>query len=43
MTLDEMIEALVEAVREAKKARDSGLHAKTFEASMRDRNRCNGQ
>jgi ParB/RepB/Spo0J family partition protein len=43
MTLDEMIEALVEAVREAKKARDSGLHAKTFEASMRDRNRRNGQ
>jgi len=39
MTLDEMIEALIEAGREARKARDMGLHAKTFEASMRDRNR----
>ena len=39
MTLDEMIDALVEASKEARKARDLGLHAKTFEASMRDRHR----
>jgi ParB family chromosome partitioning protein len=39
MTLDEMIDALVEACKEARRARDQGLHAKTFEASMRDRHR----
>ena len=43
MTLDEVIEALVEATKEARKARDQGLHAKTFEASMRDRHRPKGQ
>ncbi len=37
MTLDEMIDSLVEATKETRKARDQGLHAKTFEASMRDR------
>lgn len=37
LSLDEMIDALVEASKEARKARDQGLHAKTFEASMRDR------
>lgn len=37
MTLDEMIDALVEASKEARRARDQGLHVKTFEASMRDR------
>ncbi|MBC7819948.1 MAG: ParB/RepB/Spo0J family partition protein [Planctomycetaceae bacterium] len=39
MSLDEVIDALVEASKEARKARDQGLHAKTFEASMRDRHR----
>jgi ParB family chromosome partitioning protein len=39
LTLDEAIEALIEASKEARKARDQGLHAKTFEASMRDRYR----
>ena len=39
MTLDEMIEALAEAAKEAKKARDQGLDAKTFQSVMRDRAR----
>jgi ParB/RepB/Spo0J family partition protein len=39
MTLDEMIEALAEAAKEAKKARDQGLDAKTFQNVMRDRAR----
>lgn len=43
MTLDEIIDALVEASKEARKARDQGLHAKTFEASMRDRHRPKAQ
>jgi ParB/RepB/Spo0J family partition protein len=39
LTLDEMVDALIEASKEARKASDRGLHAKTFEASMHDRNR----
>jgi ParB family chromosome partitioning protein len=39
MTLDELIEALAEAGKEARKARDQGLHVKTFAASLRDRHR----
>ena len=39
ISLDEMIEALAEAAKEAKKARDQGLDAKTFQAVMRDRSR----
>jgi ParB family chromosome partitioning protein len=39
MTLDEMIDALAEASKEAKKARDQGLDAKTFQNVMRDRAR----
>ncbi len=39
MTLDEMIDSLVEASKQAKKARDQGLDAKTFESVMRDRAR----
>jgi ParB/RepB/Spo0J family partition protein len=37
MTLDDMIEALAEAHKEAKKARDQGLDVKTFQAVMRDK------
>ena len=39
LSLDEMIEALAEAQKEAKKARDQGLDAKTFQAVMRDKAR----
>ena len=39
MTLDEMIDSLVEASKQAKKARDQGLDANTFESVMRDRAR----
>lgn len=39
MTLDELIEAFAEAGKEARRARDQGLHAKTFASAMRDRNR----
>jgi ParB family chromosome partitioning protein len=41
MTLDEMIESLLEAAKEAKKARDQGLHVETFQRLMRDRARAN--
>ena len=37
ISLDEMIESLAEAGKEAKKARDQGLDARTFSAVMRDR------
>jgi hypothetical protein len=37
MSLDDMIDALAEAHKEAKKARDQGLDVKTFQAVMRDR------
>ena len=39
MTLDEMIDSLIEASKQAKKSRDQGLDAKTFQAVMRDRAR----
>lgn len=35
LSLDDLIESLAEAQREAKKARDQGLDAKTFQAVMR--------
>ncbi len=37
LSLDDMIESLAEAQKEAKKAREQGLDAKTFQAVMRDR------
>jgi ParB family chromosome partitioning protein len=37
LSLDELIESLGEAQKEAKKARDQGLDAKTFSAVMRDK------
>ena len=37
LSLDDLIEALGEAQKEAKKARDQGLDAKTFSAVMRDK------
>ena len=42
MTLDDMIDALAEAGKEARKARDQGLDAKTFQSVMRDRARAGG-
>jgi ParB family transcriptional regulator, chromosome partitioning protein len=39
LSLDELIEALAEAQREAKRAREQGLDAKTFQAVMRDKAR----
>lgn len=41
MTLDEMIESLLEAAKAAKKARDQGLNVATFQRVMRDRARAN--
>jgi len=37
LSLDDLIEALAEAQKEAKKAREQGLDAKTLQAVMRDR------
>ena len=37
LSLDDLIEALVEAQKEAKKAREQGLDAKTFSAVMKDK------
>jgi ParB family chromosome partitioning protein len=37
LSLDDLIDALGEAQKEAKKAREQGLDAKTFQAVMRDR------
>lgn len=37
ISLDEVIDSLAEAGKEAKKARDQGLDAKTFQAVLRDR------
>lgn len=37
LTLDDLIESLGEAQREAKKAREQGLDARTFQAVLRDR------
>jgi ParB family transcriptional regulator, chromosome partitioning protein len=39
ISLDEMIDALAEAGKEARKARDQGLDARTFQHVMRDRAR----
>lgn len=37
LSLDDLIEALAEAGKEARKARDQGLDAKTFQAVLRDK------
>lgn len=37
LSLDDLIEALAEAQKEARRAREQGLDAKTFQAVMRDR------
>jgi hypothetical protein len=37
LSLDDLIEALGEAQKEARKARDQGLDAKTFSAVMKDK------
>jgi len=37
LSLDDLIEALGEAQKEAKKAREQGLDAKTFRAVMKDK------
>jgi hypothetical protein len=37
LTLDDLIESLGEAQREAKKAREQGLDARTFQAVLRDK------
>jgi len=37
LSLDDMIESMAEAQKEAKKARDQGLDARTFQAVMRDK------
>lgn len=42
LSLDDLIEALGEAQKEAKKARDQGLDAKTFSAVMRDKAKAAG-
>lgn len=39
LTLDDLIEALADAQKEARKAREQGLDAKTFGAVMKDRSR----
>ena len=39
LTLDDLIEALGDAQKEAKKAREQGLDAKTFGAVMKDKSR----
>ena len=39
LTLDDLIESLGEAQREAKKAREQGLDARTFQAVLRDKAR----
>jgi ParB family chromosome partitioning protein len=43
ISLDEMGEALAEASKEVRRAKNQGLHAKTFEASLRDRHRPEAQ
>jgi len=42
LSLDDLIESLGEAQREAKKAREQGLDAKTFSAVLRDKARKGG-
>jgi ParB family chromosome partitioning protein len=39
LSLDDVIESLAETLKEAKRARDEGLNAKTWQAVMRDRAR----
>lgn len=43
LSLDDLIEALGVAQKEAKKAREDGLDAKTFSAVMKDKARKGGQ
>lgn len=43
LSLDELIEALAEAGRQAKKAREDGLDAKTFTAVLKDKARKGGR
>lgn len=43
LSLDELIEALLEAARQAKKAREDGLDAKTFTAVLKDKARKGGR
>ena len=42
LSLDEFIESLAESQREAKKAREQGLDARTFQSVMRDKARNSG-
>jgi ParB family chromosome partitioning protein len=42
LSLDDLIESLGEAQKEAKKARDQGLDAKTFQAVLRDKSKKRG-
>ena len=39
MSLDDLIESLGEAQKEAKKAREQGLDAKTFQAVMKEKSK----
>jgi hypothetical protein len=39
LSLDDLIDSLGEAQREAKKARDQGLDVRTFQAVLRDKAR----
>ena len=39
LSLDDLIEGLGEAQREAKKAREQGLDAKTFQAVLKDKSK----
>jgi ParB family chromosome partitioning protein len=43
LTLDDLIESLAEAQREARKARDQGLDARTFQAVLRDKAKKGGE
>jgi hypothetical protein len=43
VSLDESIEALGEAIKEMKRARDLGYTAKTFAAAMKDRSKAGGK
>ena len=42
LSLDDLIESLGEAQKEAKKARDQGLDAKTFQSVMKDKSKKRG-
>ena len=43
LSLDESIEALGEAIREMKRARELGYTAKTFSAAMKDKAKVGGK